>query len=1085
MILRLTTLAGKSRQSASKRLLHQQTRALSTSLDDPPIHLTPQRSHSTQFNSNSNSNADFRSWQAAHNIDIQRVTQTAMIHELTQQQTRSIEKVVPWFLSTMPAPYFRQVPESFRLDHIKAISAIKDANMDMHMNLKTHLPDGRQVLTFIRPGTMPGLLLQMIKELPYNQRSEEYMPLSRVQIYSAEDDSMSLNLFVYGEEGKKLTEADVTMTGSHILEYAQQLMDETLPPTDEYGRPNPRPNQIFARERLIQHMEKCSESYIIRSDPRRFLSQFELFERVSGSDNISVTIEDSFLDGNNEEHYWIDIALANTLPHFALEQTTQLLYLHSFDVLRAHLDNVTDGDNGTVTLLRMLVTPQNGAKGDEPTFNLLKQELKRSKWLTPSTMELVYEKQPWLGVRRGEIITAMCTIMHPIMSKQNAIAFSKGNIIETVTKDRYVNHAAAIADLFLDRFDPKDPLSDKELEQRSEDLKAIIDNEVEDTPAQELLIKMIDIIKYTLKTNIYMNNRYALGLRLDPRIMVSEGEPPRDTPYGIIFSHGRRFDGYHVRFRDIARGGMRLVTPPSSEQFSLESAHHYDECYGLAYAQQLKNKDIPEGGSKAVVLIDTVGMSSIGRNFVMRKSVKAFVDTILDLIVDTDETREEIVSFVGKKEVLYLGPDEQVIPEDIDWVIKRAAQRGYDTPAAFMSSKPRAGINHKEYGVTSEGLNVYLDVALRHVLKIDPKEESFTVKITGGPDGDVAGNELKILFREYGDNAKVVGIADGTGCAEDPNGLHWEELLRLVNNNLPIDHFDPSKLGEGGAVHKVDTEEGVKARNSMHNRVQADAFIPAGGRPNTINIQNYNHFLNTDGTPSSPLIVEGANLFVTDEARQLLFDEAGVIIVKDSSANKAGVITSSYEICAAMLLSEEEFYQNKPQIVSEVLDKLHEYARMEAELLFREFENYGGSLPQLSKVVSGAVNAATDALTVALESFSDEDKEKLLPLFRAHLPKTMADLGFEKVHERVPAQYITNAVASCLASKLVYKEGTKFVETLPKDKLADVALRYLEAEREIALLKDALEGTEMPEKEKESILKLLDAGGARTALRVF
>ena len=70
-----------------------------------------------------------------------------------------------------------------------------------------------QVLTFIRPGTMPGLLLSMIKELPYNQRSEEYMPLSRVQIYSAEDDSMSLNLFVYGEEAKQLTEADVTMTG--------------------------------------------------------------------------------------------------------------------------------------------------------------------------------------------------------------------------------------------------------------------------------------------------------------------------------------------------------------------------------------------------------------------------------------------------------------------------------------------------------------------------------------------------------------------------------------------------------------------------------------------------------------------------------------------------------------------------------------------------------------------------------------------------------------------------------------------------------------------------------------------------------
>ena len=145
-MIRLSTLAGRiSRQSATRRLLLQQTRSIA-SIDEPYTHYHPQRSHSTQPGASS----DFRSWQAAHNIDIQRVTQTAMVHELTQQQTRSIEKVVPWFLNTMPAPYFRQVPESFRLDHIKAISAIKDANMDMHMNLKTHLPDGRQVsLSFL------------------------------------------------------------------------------------------------------------------------------------------------------------------------------------------------------------------------------------------------------------------------------------------------------------------------------------------------------------------------------------------------------------------------------------------------------------------------------------------------------------------------------------------------------------------------------------------------------------------------------------------------------------------------------------------------------------------------------------------------------------------------------------------------------------------------------------------------------------------------------------------------------------------------------------------------------------------------
>ena len=80
-------------------------------------------------------------------------------------------------------------------------------------------------------------------------------------------------------------------SGSHILEYAQQLMDETLPPTDEYGRLNPKPNEIFSWEQLAQHIEKCSKSYIIWSHPKKFLSQFELFERVSGSNNISVSIE--------------------------------------------------------------------------------------------------------------------------------------------------------------------------------------------------------------------------------------------------------------------------------------------------------------------------------------------------------------------------------------------------------------------------------------------------------------------------------------------------------------------------------------------------------------------------------------------------------------------------------------------------------------------------------------------------------------------------------------------------------------------------------------------------------------------------
>ena len=51
-----------------------------------------------------------------------------------------------------------------------------------------------------------------------------------------------------------------------------------------------------------------------------------------------------------------------------------------------------------------------------------------------------------------------------------------------------------------------------------------------------------------------------------------------------------------------------------------------------------------------------------------------------------------------------------------------------------------------------------------------------------------------------------------------------------------------------------------------------------------------------------------------------------------------------------MLLTEEEFFDNKEQIAAEVLQKLRDLAGMEAKLLFREFENYRGSLCKLVKL---------------------------------------------------------------------------------------------------------------------------------------
>jgi len=310
-------------------------------------------------------------------------------------------------------------------------------------------------------------------------------------------------------------------------------------------------------------------------------------------------------------------------------------------------------------MLHMLVSPFEAGSFDHESPMKLAKELKRTKWLDPVVMDLAFERYSWLGLDRSEIVAALSSLLHPILSKQNSFAFSKGNIFDTVTHPRNIKYSSMIADLFLQRFDPSNNLSGPKFTEVCEYIQEAIKSDVEDSVAQTALMKMLEIVKNTLKTNAFLENRYGLSLRLHPNIMMTDKDKD-ELPYGVIFSYGRRFKGFHVRFQDIARGGLRIVTPTSPEAHALESARHFDECYSLAFAQDLKNKDIPEGGSKGVVLIDTHGLSKQGQNFVMRKSVKGFSDTMLDLVVANDETRSNIVDLFGKKEILYLGPDEQV-----------------------------------------------------------------------------------------------------------------------------------------------------------------------------------------------------------------------------------------------------------------------------------------------------------------------------------------------------------------------------------------------------------------------------------------
>jgi glutamate dehydrogenase len=85
------------------------------------------------------------------------------------------------------------------------------------------------------------------------------------------------------------------------------------------------------------------------------------------------------------------------------------------------------------------------------------------------------------------------------------------------------------------------------------------------------------------------------------------------------------------------------------------------------------------------------------------------------------------------------------------------------------------------------------------------------------------------------------------------------------------------------------------------------------------------------------------------------------------------------------------------------------------------------SLPQVSQIISNCINTATDALGLALEGLPPNNREDPLSLFRAHFPKTNVDLAAERIHTQVSDQYTNNTIASCLASKMLFKEGYMYI----------------------------------------------------------
>ncbi|MFG0330635.1 MAG: NAD-glutamate dehydrogenase domain-containing protein [Phycisphaerales bacterium] len=962
-----------------------------------------------------------------------------IIDKLGQSVIQAAEDFVPWFLDQMPETYFQNTSEEMRMEHMRAILALRASGQEPMMRIRSA---DRRRITYLLPRDYPGMLVNLMKDF-----GDEL--IRSAKLYSSKNRELVIDIFEVGpSEHVSLDDPNVKMKYDETLRLAREIGAE------------------WTEQSLREHFGRLGHQYVLDCPPRRILGHAELYNEVRRTAGSAVRIDNTLYPNLSR----VVLAVANAPAKRMLVRVAKRFATLDINVIRAYIDAIQAGEEESVVIISAVVEAPGGGQIDpeSPLWHRLHRDLHRLKWLDPETMALAWGNHN-IGLGSADILHTYCDLTTQLLVKTNRYLYSRARIREIV--EQYMSISRELVDLFRARFDPDESLDDADYGLRERKIRDRIDSELEDEMAHTVFSTMLMAISATLKSNFYVVGRYAHSLRLAPELLMTVAPRP-ETPYGVFFVHGRDFNAFHVRFRDTARGGVRVVRPASKEQHIRETERHFDECYDLAYAQQLKNKDIPEGGAKAVILVEP--------NQTITRCVRAFADAMLDLITSDPVTRNRIRDRYGKPEFLYFGPDENITPDHIVWIVERAEQRGYPYPNALMSSKPGAGINHKEYGVTSEGVNVFLEVAL-NAIGINPRKQSFTIKLTGGPDGDVAGNEMKILMREYSKHVKIVGIADGFGCAEDPEGLNHDELKRLVTNSRPIADFDPSKLSDRGKLTRVTDPDGVRIRNEMHNRVISDAFVPAGGRPETINLSNWQRFLTTEGEPSSRLIVEGANLFITPDARRKLF-EAGVLVIKDSSANKCGVICSSYEIMASLMISEEEFLEIKPQYVEQVLERLRAAAGLEAELLFEERRRRPNtSLVDLGIMLSREINRLTDAIERDYEKFESGVPELVREMVIEHIPPVLVEIAGDRVWSRLPDEYRKQIVCAALASRVIYREGLDYFRDTPDNSLAELVLAYLLRDERNHHLVRVVEDS--PLAEKQEIADLLRIGGTRAGLQ--
>ena len=383
-----------------------------------------------------------------------------------------------------------------------------------------------------------------------------------------------------------------------------------------------------------------------------------------------------------------------------------------------------------------------------------------------------------------------------------------------------------------------------------------------------------------------------------------------------------RLEGVHLRFGDVARGGLRWSDRP--EDFRTE-------ILGLVKAQEVKNAVIVPVGAKGGFVVKqppaATGDPQADREQQLAEGIacyKMFIAGLLDLTDNRQAEQivppERVVRRDGDDSYLVVAADKGTATFS-DIANGVAHDYGFWLDDAFASGGS-VGYDHKAMGITARGAWESVKHHFRE-LGINTQAEDFSCVGVGDMSGDVFGNGM--LLSQH---IRLVAAFDHRHIFIDPEpdvAESFVERMRLFE--LPRSSwadYDASLISAGGGVFPR-TAKSIAITDQMRDALGLaedvtalapteliraillapvdllwnggiGTYIKASTESNADVGDKANDAVRVDGGQLRAKVVgEGGNLGVTQLGR-IEFARAGGRINTDAIDNSAGVDTSDHEV---------------------------------------------------------------------------------------------------------------------------------------------------------------------------------------------